>query len=267
MLHLAVHVALGRPWLGRQVLQTPVLYCEADVGRANINARLNLILHGLNVKRRPPVYIASNVNWQFPDENERDLLAYSIYACHAGLVVIDPLALLGPIGWENDLTTLRRTFDLLHEVVWETGVPLLILHHLNKRGSYRGVSALKGLVDTMILLSSNPHTPIVHAHTPKTRSVAGQRFAARMHVHPPGPAPDLVQFHLLSDSDPAADSSRQSQSVPTQVINHLILHGPASRPDLHSALGHLRPNSINRALARLVAQGILLRHAGLFHPQ
>ncbi|MBI3159870.1 MAG: AAA family ATPase [Chloroflexi bacterium] len=264
LLHLALHVALGLPWLGRPVQSTPVLYFENDLGHDAVHHRISLLQRGLAVAAVPPLHFASFTRWNFPAQEEADLLAHAALRHNAGLVIFDPLLHLGSPGPENDLHALQQTIAQLRGVALDLGIAIVLVHHLNKRGHYRGVSHLKGLVDTMLLVQSNPHTPILHAETPKTRSAAGQRFAARFHVHPPGSRPDLVQFHLLTDTDPACAASRSAHTVPTQILNHLVLHGPASRRALHAALPHISPNSINSSLTRLMNQKHLLRRDHLY---
>ncbi|MBI3159209.1 MAG: AAA family ATPase [Chloroflexi bacterium] len=249
MLHLALHVSLGLPWLGHPTLQTPVLYMEEDLGGLAVNHRLALLNRGLRRRRAPAVHIASQNYWNFPDPAEADLLLDLLRDLGVRLVILDPLIHLSPWNVESVSRPLVQTIRLLRNVAENARAAVVIVHHLNKRGVYRGVSHLKGLVDSMLLVRSHPNSPVVHFETHKLRDAQAADFAAFMHVQPPGPHPDFIQFLPYSQS---AGFNPLKVAAPEAILHHLAFHGPASRRALLAALPAHKPRTIHQALHRLV---------------
>ncbi|MBI3160749.1 MAG: AAA family ATPase [Chloroflexi bacterium] len=179
MLHLALHVSQGLPWLGHPVRPAPVLYFDEDLGAPALRRRLALLARGLRLPALPGLFTASFNNWRFPAEGERDLLHYLVLERRAGLVVLDPLSGLAPFGLENDPRRLLHTFDQLRHVAYETGVAVVLVHHLNKRGAFRGVSHLKALADVLLHVHSQPLSPVVHLEAAAMRGAPARRFSVR----------------------------------------------------------------------------------------
>jgi hypothetical protein len=256
MLHLALHVSQGLPWLGHPVRPAPVLYFDEDLGAPALRRRLALLARGLRLPALPGLFTASFNNWRFPAEGERDLLHYLILERRAGLVVLDPLSGLAPFGLEDDPRRLLQAFDQLRHVAYETGVAVVLIHHLNKRGAFRGVSHLKALADVLLHVHSEPLSPVVHLEAAAMRGAPARRFSVRMEVHPPSAAPDAICFNLVA---PHESDALPLRSAPEFVLAHLALHGPADRSALHAAGRQYTPAAIDKALYRLHRRGLIHR--------
>ncbi|HEY4254599.1 MAG TPA: helicase RepA family protein [Roseomonas sp.] len=155
---LALHVAAGHAWCGRQVEQGGVVYCvlEGGFGFHNRIAAWRLH-HGLEDARIPFAAIPSALNLLDPEADTPRLIAAIRDAAAAlerpvKLVVIDTLARAFAGGDENaaeDMGTLLRNMDAIRAA---TGAAFMFIHHSGKdraRGA-RGHSSLRAAIDTEI---------------------------------------------------------------------------------------------------------------------
>ncbi len=62
----------------------------------------------------------------------------------AKLVIIDALADVMAGGDENSVKDTQPVFMQLRKIAEETGAAILVIHHVNKMGDYRGSTAIPG---------------------------------------------------------------------------------------------------------------------------
>ena len=95
----------------------------------------------------------------------------------ADLIIIDALADLmrasenGVASVQDVLFNLRRLADLSRAAV-------LVLHHTNRRGRFRGSSAINASVDLMLAIDSSPTDSYIEFRALKARFSAPLPFAA-----------------------------------------------------------------------------------------
>jgi len=161
VLDMALHVALGQTWRGKQVRQGGVIYCALE-GSHGIRNRLVAFkkyyegeMNGVN--SAPLGVIASSIDLLDPDAHT-DPLIEAIQAAKEKiggdikLVVIDTLARALAGGNENgpeDMGALVLNADRVRQ---ETGAHVMFIHHSGKdtaKGS-RGHSSLRAATDTEI---------------------------------------------------------------------------------------------------------------------
>jgi hypothetical protein len=157
-LDLALHIAQGAPWFGREIAQGPVLYLALEGG----NGIRNRIVayraeHGLEDARLPFYMVPQPLNLLDP---AGDLAAIIKTAEQVGdeagasvvLIVIDTLSRAMAGGNENapeDMTALVAAGDQLRKA---TGAHVMWIHHSGKdeaRGA-RGHSSLRAATDTEV---------------------------------------------------------------------------------------------------------------------
>lgn len=159
MLDLAMHVALGAPWRGREVEQGGVIYAALEGGHGTKN-RITAFKNHYEITRDIPLaVIPASVNFL---DGQTDMPAF-IEAVKAAqtrlgnvrLIVIDTLARAISGGDENssmDMGQLIINADIVRAI---TGAHIAFVHHSGKdevKGA-RGHSSLRAAVDTEIEIS------------------------------------------------------------------------------------------------------------------
>ncbi len=166
---LSVCVALGSPWLGLATQQGAVLIIDEESGTRRILDRFAEALRGHLADASTPVYIASLVGFNFRENESLATLDELIRKVGARLVVIDALADVMLGGDENAVKDTQPVFHGLRTVAEATGAAVLVVHHSNRGGAYRGSSAIPGAVDVMLELTRRNDSQLVDIATVKNR--------------------------------------------------------------------------------------------------
>ena len=151
---LACHVAAGRPWRGRAVLQGAVVYLAAEAGRSVGNRVLAWCLrHG--VPALPLGIVDASPDLLSGDGLEEAIAEAKSFATRFALplrlVVVDTVHAAAPASEENARDT-GRISATVRRVMAETGAAVLLVHHSGKsaeRGA-RGSNSLEAGVDLVL---------------------------------------------------------------------------------------------------------------------
>jgi len=187
---LGLHVALGRLWFGRKVLQGGVIYLAAEGG---LSMRRRVVAfrehHGIPKGDNVPfALIPSPVDLLHPLADMPELLALiervaAGFAHPLRLVVIDTVSRTLAGGNENgpeDMGAFVRNVDVLRAT---TGAATLAVHHTGKdpaRGG-RGHSLLRAAIDTEIEVTKSPNDDQSMATVTKQRDgETGRAFAFKL---------------------------------------------------------------------------------------
>jgi hypothetical protein len=177
MADLALHVALGWKWWGRDVTQGAVIYCALE-GAFGIRNRVAAFAlhHGLDGQEIPFAIIPVALNILDPDADTDRLIAAIQEAAAklempVALVVMDTLSRAIAGGNENspeDMGRLVANSDKIRQV---TGAHIAWVHHSGKDQALgaRGHSLLRAATDTEIEISRPD------AESPSTARVTKQR--------------------------------------------------------------------------------------------
>jgi hypothetical protein len=177
MADLALHVALGWKWWGRDVTQGAVIYCALE-GAFGIRNRVAAFAlhHGLDGQEIPFAIIPVALNILDPEaDTDRLIAAIEEAAAKLGmpvaLVVMDTLSRAIAGGNENspeDMGALVANSDKIRQV---TGAHIAWVHHSGKDQALgaRGHSLLRAATDTEIEISRPD------ADSPSTARVTKQR--------------------------------------------------------------------------------------------
>jgi hypothetical protein len=146
---MAAAVHTGTPWAGHDAEQAPVLYLAAE-GQSGIRRRLRAweLVHGASLATM--LLLPEPV--RFLDPADVDALYDEIAALPAmpALIVVDTLARNFGGGNENGADDMGRFIAACDRLRSLTSACILIIHHENKLGGYRGSTAFAGAMDTMI---------------------------------------------------------------------------------------------------------------------
>lgn len=156
-LSMALAIASGSPWLGRETCRKPVLYVAAE---GVLGLKLRLRAHRAKHGAPPPSsaemrFIASAIEIMKPDRVAALLAGLEAVAFRPGLIVIDTLARVALGADENSASDMGRVVEGFDMLKRETGATVLAIHHSRKDGgAERGSSALRGAADVMIRCES-----------------------------------------------------------------------------------------------------------------
>ena len=247
-LDAAVAVASGHRWLNFNTQRGMVLIVDEESGRHRLNRRLADVLRGHEVAGDPPIAYVSLAGfnlWQAPD----DALAlhYLVRSVSARLVIVDALAdvLLG--GDENSATDTQAVFHALRVVAEAEQCAVVVIHHSNRAGQYRGSSAIKGAVDSLLMVESKPDDAQIDFTVEKNRDGETFTFAALANFGP-------GSFNL----SPAAPGEHFSKSE-GYVLRYLAEHGESETMDIQANADICSSSAARQAIYSLAARGKVRR--------
>ena len=157
-LDLAVHVALGREYMGREVAQGAVCYVAAE-GGGSIRKRIKAFQIKHEIEDAPLAIIPAAVNlMDARGDVERIIEACDIiqkkYDMPVRLVVIDTLSRVMASGNENAPEAMTATIATIDTIRFATGAHTMVVHHSgkSKAAGARGHSSLPAATTTEIEL-------------------------------------------------------------------------------------------------------------------
>ncbi len=179
LIDAAVCVALGQPWLGLETMQQTVLIVDEESGPQRLSRRLSEALHGHGAGVETKLAYTCLNGFDLRDSVSATRLEAEIRRVGAGFVIIDPLAMIMPGADENSVKDVQPVFKHLRQIAEATRAAIVVVHHTNRNGSYRGTSAIKGAVDAMIMVESKPTEAQVNFQFEKARDTEPFKFSAR----------------------------------------------------------------------------------------
>ena len=146
---LAVAIAQGQPWLGRNVVRGGVIYVALEEKRAEVCRHFRL----MGARETDPIHL-------FIDQAPQDAfkrLEMEVRARKPALVIIDPLFRFTRISDGNDYAQTTAALEPLLGLARKSGTHVLVTHHSKKSGGMDGdevlgSTALFGAVDCLISL-------------------------------------------------------------------------------------------------------------------
>jgi hypothetical protein len=157
-LDIALHVALGRPWMGRTTKQADVLWVVGE-GFAGMRSRVAawLAFHDTDAGELEPHFLVRRVAWDITDAAHRYevLTELKELAVTPSLVVIDTLSANGPAGFDDsDTADMKRMMDAARSVRDTYPATVLFTHHTGHDVSrMRGSTDFRGAVDASLKLT------------------------------------------------------------------------------------------------------------------
>lgn len=237
LLDLSVCVAIGKPWLDFQTVKSPVLWIDEDNGLRRTKQRAQSALRGhMALSPLPELYFHSMGNFDAgnPDHiNELDLL---IRQNGIRLVIFDALQDIMPNADDNSAKETRPILAALRSVVEATKAAIIIVHHANKIGQYRGSTAIKGKVDNMIsVFVENYQKNTIRFEGLKTRDFEDPTFYAEISFSMASDG--NLQTRLTSRDEPK--NGKKSTIIPDgakRVVAHLLDNTEQTTKDIETAL-------------------------------
>jgi 5S rRNA maturation endonuclease (ribonuclease M5) len=145
-LDMALCVATGRQWCGRDVIQGNVIFVCAE-GASGMKAR---VLAWCNDKQIDPptnFYFIDDAVQVHEPKDRADFFA-SLGVLKPALIIFDTLSLCALGLEENASKDMNLFMDSVKRVQTETGAHVLLIHHHSKAGGSRGSSAIPAAVQS-----------------------------------------------------------------------------------------------------------------------
>jgi RecA-family ATPase len=131
--------------IGLQSEPTSVLLLDAENGRDEIHRRV----HALGLERNFIPHVATGFSLGVNLGELQDILLANTAI---GMVILDSARTLWPEGDENDSGEVSAMMVKVQEVARTYGVGIIMLHHMNKMGSFRGSGAWTAVPEIAIEL-------------------------------------------------------------------------------------------------------------------
>ncbi len=251
LLDCAVSVALGERWLGYAVTQSPVLVVDEESGPRRLARRLGEVMRGHNADDgNLQLYYFTLCRFNLWDAEDVANLQTFIEDTAARFVVIDALADVMPGRDENAVKDCQPVFMALRSIAEVTQSVIVLIHHNNKTGGYRGSSAIKGAVD--VLLTVDKAGDVLTFTADKTRDVDPEnvKFAARLNF---GAGVFNLSPHAITQTGPTFNKAQ------SYVLRYLSEHGPSLLADIQAHADTCSDNAAKQAVYALSSKGLLAR--------
>ena len=247
MLSLAVCVAGGKSWLDFKTKQAPVLIIDDESGERRFSRRLSEAILGELCDTTSPIYYVSLAGFKLDSDNDPTILQALIESTGAKLVIFDALADLMD-GDENDKKDVQPVFNHLRKIAENTDSAILVIHHSNKQGGYRGSSAIKGSVDLMVQVTSENGSNLINFQTEKNRDGEKTSWAAEA-------VWTEDQFYLK----PSIRQPNETGKSETYIIQYLTDNGASYVDVMLEAASTCTPQGARQALYSLKRKGTVSR--------
>ncbi|UYN89845.1 MAG: AAA family ATPase [Anaerolineales bacterium] len=250
-LDLAACIALGKPWLGLPVEQTPAYLIDMETGRPRLWSRIHSALLAHGGSPDTPLYFQSLPIYDLQQEQHRRNIRNDADQLAAGLIIIDALSGLLRGADENNTASVFPILNNLRILSEQANAAVLVIHHMNKSGDFRGSSAIAAAVDLMLATHSSPQSPIVTLTPIKSREASPQPLSARAHFQP-----GRTWFTAEADPPPAITNLAPAA---VKLLHHLHLNGPATTASIFTQLDSLSPSTLRHQIHQLKSAGYLAR--------
>jgi hypothetical protein len=246
---LGACVASGQTWGNFSTEKTRVLFIDEENGESDMNIRVAMCCRGalaIPVDSVDLRYI-SLAAFHLDDPQSEATLTNEILAQTAGLVILDPLAAI-MTGDENTKQDTQPVFNALRRIAEKTGAAILVIHHANKTGGFRGSSVVKDAPDVLIQAESDPDSPFINFKTEKNRK--GKPVKWTMFATWSGD-----RFYL-SAAEPREKPMGKGEEF---VIEFLTKHGASEIDAICGSAIDCSPGTARNAIFSLVEKGKVIR--------
>lgn len=250
---MAVCVANGAPWLGMSTSAGNVLIIDEDSGRRRLSRRMAEVMRGHEAKTDTPIFAVSLASFDLGNKDDADEVRALIIRHNARLVIIDHLASVMPGRDENSVKDTAPVLHSLRKIADETQAAIIVIHHANKMGGYRGSSAIKGALDLLLSVEKKNGSSHIDFRTEKARDTTSGAFAADMNF--------INDTFFLS----AADIEKVKPVFgkgERHVIRYLSEHGESTIKDISDNAESCSPVTARNCVYALADKAITTRTNG-----
>jgi len=245
-LSMAIAVANGKDWLGFTTKKSPVLIIDEESGEKRLSRRLNEAMRGAGCGATGQLYYISLAGFKLDNKEDIKTIESEINRTEAKLVIFDALADIMD-GDENSKKDVQPVMNALRKIADNTDCSIILIHHSNKAGGYRGSSAIKASSDLMIQISSDLDQSVVTFKTEKNRDGTYSSWTAEATWEN-----DL--FYLESTSPINKNNGREEY-----ILSFLKDNGESLVADIiENPLGYAK-QGVRKAIYKLAKDGMVVR--------
>lgn len=251
LIDMLVCVSSHQDWIGFPTHSNPTLIIDQESGDLRLWRRLHEMLNGHDIKTEIPLSYICMPCFNLLKQPDTEYLRIAIEKSKARVVLIDALIDMMPGGDDNSSNDTGIVFGNLRKIITALKVSIIVIHHSNRKGSYRGSSNIKGQVDAMIAIESKRGSPNIDFESEKMRDSEDIKFSAVAHF-------SKDKFYLSASSkNPKFVSTSTEQYIFDSIIS------PCSLAQLElNAPSNVKPGAIKPALFKLIE----LKHAKRINP-
>ena len=253
-LDIAVCVARGDAWMGKPTKRATVLIIDEESGDRRISDRLGATLRGHDAGNDTDIFVMSFAGFTLMDDEGVVEMCKAIEHFQAKLVIIDALADIIPGADENSVKEIMPALIFLREIAERTSACIVLLHHVNKGGEYRGSTAIAAKVDVMLKMERIEKSNSVKFSFTKARDVEQHEVVALMNF-------ESDRFWMSQSNVDASEQIRLSRSQ-QYVIDYLGKHSDALMADIMNRADSCSENAARQAVYTLVTLKLVRRTDG-----
>ena len=257
LVDMAVCVAHGDPWLNFKPTQNNVLIIDEESGKLRILRRLGDTLRGHDADDKTPVNIISLAGFNLGDKTWIAELTTQIVDTSSKLIIIDALADVMPGRDENAVKDVQPIFLALRQIAEILQVAFIVIHHANKNGKQeRGSTAIKGAIDLLLQVESEPGKDLIQFEVIKARDVEPISFAACAQFM----TLDPKSFWLIPSTTPKKKNNSYKKGQ-TYVLQYLFTNGVCTMNDIQNNTDPAicSPRTAANAVGDLMTLGLVER--------
>jgi RecA-family ATPase len=250
MLSLGVCVALGKKWLNFDTKQSRVLFVDEEMGEYWVCQRLGRAIRGELGRENIPFDFISLGGFKLDNRKSEEILEAEIKRLGSQLVIIDSLSEVMD-GDENSKQETLPVFNATRRISASTGAAMVLVHHPNKMGMYRGSSAIKQAVDLMIKVECKDGSDWIKFTSEKVRHIEPATFN--------GEFTWTDDQYYLQYAENTNSNDKKISPPQAYVIQYLTEHGQTGLQKIMSAADRCAPRTAKQAVYDLVTMGIVYR--------
>ncbi len=256
-LALAVCLADGKEWAGLKTTRSRILFVDEESGEKRLTRRIASVIRGYGIDYHIPLKYVSLEGFNLRDMKGISRLRALIERTKSQVIFIDTLADIMPGADENSVKDVQPVLMALRRMVGETivekkQIAIIIIHHTNKNGSYRGSSAMKGAVDLLLTIESPTKSQNVVFRIEKTRDGEPYNFNATAHFGKNSRDEDTFYLTASTVSEDEEYSKQEKY-----IIQYLTDHKQATLQEVMNNSDF--PQSVKTAYYDLVRKSIVHR--------
>jgi hypothetical protein len=248
--HLGVCIALGKSWLGFEVKGCKVLIIDEESGELRLALRLGKTLRGEFGDQNAPIEFVSMAGFKLDKKDDLPEIQKLILESSAGLVIIDALADVMD-GDENSKKDVQPVFNALRWLCETTGATIIVIHHSNKTGGFRGSTAIRNSLDFMYKIISDDGSDFITFKSEKIRDGKSANFTAMAHWNED-------QFYL-TPTEPRSQTKRMTDGM-KYALKYLQDNGTSPLRDIKSAADFVTVRQAEEGVRALCKPGWGLAH-------
>jgi hypothetical protein len=246
LMDAGVCVAMGEPWLGFKTTRYPVLFIDEESGNRRFARRLGDVMRGHNAPKDLQLAYTCLEGFNLAEGCDVRRLKEIIKKTGAKLVIIDALVDVMLGRDENLVKDIQPVFHNLRNVANDLQCTIIIIHHGNRQGDYRGSSVIKGAVDLMLQAKKPKDSNIVGFECAKTRDVTVDPFSAAANF-------EDGKFYLIPSNVSYSSEKKEKGFSDSQayVMSYLAKHKEASVKEIMDHADSCSPNAARQAIYKL----------------